>query len=459
MHLRIHQIILFVALTSTVARTQFEVLDAYVANGLNENLTVRGAYLAEQKQQTKLLQANKLWKPSVDIAGTYLLAEGGRKINFPIGDLFNPTYATLNQLTGTNSFPTDLENVNTQLTPSNYIDAQFNISKPLINSSIKYNQLLQTALIELSKSDSKLTKEKVIVQIKTAYFNHLKSIEGQAVIDESRKLLDDVLAFNQKLIKYDKATKDVVADVTFQLENLQSQSVALEEQRVLSRSLFNLLINKELSANVVVDDAVLNFEMPLTIRPLTELNQVAKENRVELKQIEIAKGVNRINQERIDKEKSPQVAAFGGVGLQTESFQFDDGGPLATAGLSMSMNLYDGGRRKSRIDELIVDRNILDNNRLQLDQQIEIEVLSAYYGLSTAMAKYRASIAAENSGLISYNAIKARYENDKAILIELLQAESKLTVTRLEKALVKYDYLIKMAELEKAVGIKLNNKG
>ena len=44
--------------------------------------------------------------------------------------------------------------------------------------------------------------------------------------------------------------------------------------------------------------------------------------------MEVATAVNSLNQKRIDKEKKPTLGISGGIGLQTESFNFDAGGPL-----------------------------------------------------------------------------------------------------------------------------------
>ncbi len=43
--------------------------------------------------------------PQLDLKARYSVADGGRTIDFPAGNLLNPVYATLNQLTGTQQFP------------------------------------------------------------------------------------------------------------------------------------------------------------------------------------------------------------------------------------------------------------------------------------------------------------------------------------------------------------------
>ncbi len=85
---------------------------------------------------TLIQQANKLWDPQLNMNTSYLLAQGVRVIIFPIGDLFNSTYEDINRISGTNSFPTDLDIEEIQLTPNNFLDAQLSLSKPLNNSNI-----------------------------------------------------------------------------------------------------------------------------------------------------------------------------------------------------------------------------------------------------------------------------------------------------------------------------------
>ena len=61
--------------------------------------------------------------------------------------------------------------------------------------------------------------------------------------------------------------------------------------------------------------------------------------------------MNELNQNRIDAEKLPTLGLSGGIGLQTEEFSFDEGGPLYTAAVSLGWNIFDGGLRKKRIGD------------------------------------------------------------------------------------------------------------
>ncbi|MEM6964301.1 MAG: TolC family protein [Bacteroidota bacterium] len=441
----------FLLLAAYATVGQSAILDKYVKEALDNNLTVQSEFLRKEKQDSRIEQAKKLWRPSVDFAGSYLFAEGGRKLNFPVGDLFNPVYSTLNQLTQTNQFPTDLENLNTQLTPNNFIDMQFSIVQPIVNSAIKYNQMIQNELIRINDLDIALSQNEIAAQVKTGYYNYLKTFEGLRILEETEILLEDVLNFNKKLVQYDKATPDILSDVEFQIANLSSQRAILQEQQQLAKAFFNLLRNQPLDTAIEVDENLVqgNFTNNQSI---ADLKTKAFANRLEFKKLDVATAVNALNRKRISKEGNPTLGVSGGVGLQVEEFNFDISGPLFTLAVGMNWSIFDGGVRKKRMEEIQIDQRILENDRSQLQQKIEIDITQIFYKLQSLQIQMQAEQVAVNSARKSYNAIKKRYENDKAILIELLRAQNSLTTSELSKSLTKYDYLIQLAELEKTVG-------
>lgn len=431
--------------------TQSDILENYVKEALTNNLNIQSEVLKKDKQSSKVEQAQKLWKPTVDLSASYLFAEGGRELLFPLGDLFNPVYGTLNQLTNSTSFPTNIENEKIQLTPNNFLDLQLTFSKPLINSSIKYNQKIQKELLRLNDFEIELSKNEIIAQVKIGYYNYLKTFEGLGIMNETEKLLQEVLTFNKKLLKYDKATPDILSDVEFQIANLQSQKAMVKEQQDLAKAYFNLLLNKSLEAEIIVDENILNGAVEV-MDNISGLKSKALQSRLEFKKMDVANAVNSLNQKRIDKEKKPTLGISGGIGLQTESFNFDAGGPLYTIGLGMNWSIIDGGLRKKKIEEINVDQRILENDRKRFSQRVEMEVTQVFYKIRSLQIRMQAEEVAVKSAKKSYDAINARYRNDKAILIELIQAQNSLTKSEMSRALSKYDYLILIAELEKVVG-------
>jgi outer membrane protein len=443
-------ILVWIFLISNVGIGQSSILDNYIKEALANNLSIKGEQLQRNKQLIKIAQAGKNWMPSVDGSANYLFSEGGRTIVFPVGDLFNPVYGTLNQLTQSTQFPVDLQNENIALTPNDYLDAQVKITQPIINSTIKYNKLIQQELLKLNDVNIQIQEKEVVFQTRTAYYNYLKTIEGFKILEETGDLLNDLLVINQKLVKYDKATGEVISDIEYQLANLESERAQLVAQQSIAKTYFNILLNRDIDIDIAVETEMLS-DFTVQQLQLNTLIDQAKRNRLEFQKIQVADNVVELNKERIDKEKLPTLGVTGAVGIQTEGFDFDTGGPIYTLGFGMAVNLFDGGRRKKRIEEIHVDQNILYNNRAQLQQQIQIEVSQIYFALQSLSSKLAAEQAASRSARKSYTIIKSKYENEKAILLEVTNAQNQLVTSNLRQVLTKYDYLIKLAELEKAI--------
>src|SRR5258706_13045128 len=74
------------------------VLDAYIQEGLKNNLQLQQEQLTYERSMENLAQAKALFLPYASVNGSYQLADGGRKISIPVGDLVNPVYKNLNQI-------------------------------------------------------------------------------------------------------------------------------------------------------------------------------------------------------------------------------------------------------------------------------------------------------------------------------------------------------------------------
>jgi outer membrane protein TolC len=64
-------------------------------DALAANLELRAGEAAIAQRMAGLDQARARYLPAIDIAARYSVADGGRTIELPVGDLLNPVYATL----------------------------------------------------------------------------------------------------------------------------------------------------------------------------------------------------------------------------------------------------------------------------------------------------------------------------------------------------------------------------
>lgn len=433
---------------SLFAKSQTAVLEKYIQLGIEQNLQNQKNGLALEKQQYKIAEAKANRMPVVSFDPSYILAAGGRRLEFPVGDLFNPAYAALNQLTQTNSFPTDLENVDEQLTPNNFHDTRLYAAYPLFNPAIYYNLKAQEQLISVEQAKINAFQVALRKDIKVAYYNYFKTFEVLNILNASETLLTEVYRFNEKLVKYDKATKDVLAGVKFEMAQLQSNRANIVNQQSVAQAYFNSLLNRPF------DSPIQKGTTQPTAQKNQELNQIRQQalrNRPELEQIDNAIKATQIATQIQEKSLLPTVGVEASAGFQGNGYKFNGDQALATIALGAKWTIYDGKKRKQQIEQSKVEALELQQEYAIVQQQIELQVINAWHNLKATEEKVIASQAAVTNAQSNFDLIQKRYENEKAILIELLDAQTKLTNAKIQLTIAQYDVLINEAELERAI--------
>ena len=383
-------------------------LEKYIQLGIAQNLQNQKNGLAIEKQQYKIAEAKSNRLPVVSFDPSYILAAGGRRLEFPVGDLFNPAYQTLNQLTQTNSFPTNLENVDEQLTPNNFHDTRIYANYPLFNPAIYYKLKAQEQLISVEQAKINAFQVELRKDIKVAYYNYFKTFEVLNILNSSENLLKEVYRFNEKLVKYDKATKEILAGVTFEIAQLNSNRTSILNQQAITKAYFNSLLNRNFDAEILKEEGI-NFAS--TTKEISQLRQQALKNRPELQQIDNAIKVTQIATQIQEKSLLPTVAVQGTAGFQGNGYKFNGNQALATIALGAKWTIFDGKKRKHQIEQSKVETLELQQEYRVIQQQIELQVVNAWHNLQAAQQKIVANEAAVESAKASFEAIEKRYKN------------------------------------------------
>src|SRR5688500_14228397 len=80
-------------------------LEDYGQDGLKSNRVLQQKHISLQQAQQSLKAAKSYFLPTVTVLADYTSGDGGRSIAIPIGDLLNPVYSSLNQMTQSDAFP------------------------------------------------------------------------------------------------------------------------------------------------------------------------------------------------------------------------------------------------------------------------------------------------------------------------------------------------------------------
>ena len=176
---------------------------SYIDEALANNRVLKDKNIALNKSLLALKEAKSLFLPSTAFEAQYTLAKGGRAIEIPVGDLMNPVYATLNQLTGSNNFK-PISNVSEQLNPDNFYDLRIKTTMPIINPALQVNRNIQQQQVSLQTNEVDLYKRELVKEIKMAYFNYLAAGKAILIYDNALSLVNQNLRSNESLLKNGK---------------------------------------------------------------------------------------------------------------------------------------------------------------------------------------------------------------------------------------------------------------
>lgn len=432
------------------AQVQSDILEAYIEYGLKENLGLSAQRLTYQSQAAALQEARGMALPRLSFEASYTLAGGGRAIEFPVGDLFNPVYQTLNKLSGEERFPTDLENVNEQFLPNNFHETKLRVIQPIFNPDIRYNRRIQEKRLAMQGASREAYRDELIKSIKVAYFQYLQTEAVIDIYDASQTLLLELLRVNQRLVDNNKATYEVISSTKYELDKLEKDRAAAEKNRQMARANFNFLLNRPLESLVEVDSTL---GLPvLSPDSLSTLQNQALRARPELQEVRLGL---EAREEAILMEKArrlPTLAAVLDVGYQGFEYTFDQDQDYWLGQVSLSWTLFNGQQRKARITQAQLQSQALAKEAAAIDQQVRLQVEQAYYQHQASQVALRASLTGLAHARDVFRIREKKYLEDQASLLELTDARTQYIQARLNVVVDTYQVLMHRANLEWASG-------
>ena len=384
----------------------------------------------------------------MSLNASYTLADGGRTITIPVGDLMNPVYGTLNQLTGTNNFP-QIENSTTQFLPNNFHETRLRVIQPLFNSDIYYGYKAQKELITVQQAQRNAYENQLRFSVASSYFQFLQSDEAIAILLNTRRFLSELVAFNEKLYLNNKVTRDVVLSSEYEFAKTEQQLAEAEKNNQTAKAYFNFLLNRDWDSEIVKDSLLITSGSRESIQILA---RQAWENREELKQLQAASRANEVLVSMANGNKLlPQLSAVAEAGYQGFEYKFNDEQQYVLVQFNLAWDIFKGGAKKSKLRQSQIDQELLGSKLDQTKKQIELEVIQAYQELKAAEKSFLTSQTGVEASQKAFQIVNAKYREGQALLIELLDSKNKVTMALLSLSVNRFELLRKEAALQKAV--------
>ncbi len=419
------------------------VLEQYVKLGLDSNLALKQKYFDLKKAKLDLQRAEALFYPQVNLASQYTVANGGRSIDLPIGDLLNGAYATLNKLTATNSFP-QISNQSISFLPNDFHDTKMEVLIPLVNTDIKYNKEIKSELINTQQQDVLLYKRELVKMIKQAYYQYLQADKALNIYQNALNSVNENLRVNEKLVKNSVATKEVIARAKTQVSQVETSIIEATNNKKNAQAYFNFLLNQSLETPVNIDSSLLQ-KIQMKISPVLDVPM----QREELAKLQSVKKVYSTNLKMTDATKIPKLNAAYNIGFQGNGFKFDDKQFYQLAAVQLQWNLFKGYDNRYKIKQAQIDIDAVQNQYNDVQKQMLLQVSTANNTYQSAWAALKSTSDEMQSSKEVYEFTEKRYKEGAALLIELTDARTQMTNAAIKYSLAQLAVLNKEAELER----------
>ncbi len=424
-----------------------EILDKYIKEAFEKHPQIQQQQHLVQKNKLMYQEARNLWLPTAKFNTTYTLAQGGRTIAFPLGDLFNPAYSALNSLTNTRNFPT-LENQNIQFFPNDFYDAKFNITQPIFNQEIKFNQKIKKEQIEFQSIEINQLKRTLVKDIKIAYFNYVQAGEAIRIYQEAKKLVEEAQRVNESLIKNDLATPLVRTRTQTQMNKLEAQLLEAQANEKNALTYFNFLLQQPENSPVLRDTTLFYLEKVQN----TQDNESQISTREEIQKLQSAENLQNLNLRLQKSYFMPKLGASLDLGSQGFNWAFDKQSRYYLLGISLDIPIFSGFRNTLKIKQVQEDIKALQSQTKHVKNQLELQINLAKNNLNASKSIIKSTLADVTLTKRTYQDILKRYKQGTLPYIDLLDAQNDMIFAQIQHLINLGKVQIRESELEYALG-------
>jgi outer membrane protein TolC len=427
------------------------VIDAYVRQGLESNLSLRAQSLEVERSAAALDEARARYFPELALAARYTRAEGGRQIELPLGDALNPAYQTLNDLLVAQGQPPRfpvVRNETIAFLREREQDTHIALRMPLIAPVIPAAVRAQRELLGASEYSRTALARRLKRDITVGYLGWLSAMRTRGIVDASVALLNENLRVNESLHRNGKITQDQVLRARAELLAVTQQSREAQNGARQAQSYLNFLLNRPL--DTPLEEADVTAEVSATTRALADLRTAALENRPELEQLKhLARASDaQVRAARADRWPTVSLGADGGI--QGEEYRFGRGANYATVSLLLNWTFFDGGARRAAVRQAHAAARRTHTQLDELTQQVQLEVQQSLDRLNTSADSLATAEARADAARAAFRIASRKRDEGVISQVEFIDARSSLTGAELNLNVTRFDVLARQAELDYA---------
>ncbi|MCR9015376.1 TolC family protein [Aquiflexum gelatinilyticum] len=308
----------------------------------------------------------------------------------------------------------------------------------------------------LTEFDKEKSEIDVKETIKKAYFSVLVNEQRSRLIGANLGRLDTLLKETQALFEAGFSEKIDVSRIRVQRNNLLTEMDRVNAARDISVQLLKLQMGLPMEFDIELAESLSDLNSP---QEINELFAFEGTRRVEMDQINTNIDLVGLDIKYTTSQYIPNLDFFGtyqrnaaaqSTGLIWENDRWFTG---AFIGLRLSIPIFDGLLKSSQIQQKRAQLSQLENQKLFLESNIEVEKFQARTNLENNIQALKVQQENRELAMEVFRMAKIKYDEGVGSNLEVVEADSALKDAETNYFSALYDALIAKVDLEKALGL------
>lgn len=147
----------------------------------------------------------------------------------------------------------------------------------------------------------------------------------------------------------------------------------------------------------------------------------------------------------------PQISLFSDIGSQEFKWQFNKKSVYIMGGLQLSMPLWTNKINKIKAEQIQLDINILQSNKLLIAQQDKLALDVARNKLLSAKTSFQAMEKQVSTAATYLRLTEKGFQNGSVTLLEMYDAQHHYTNALLQENMRYFQFLMALADVQKLI--------
>lgn len=330
----------------------------------------------------------------------------------------------------------------------------FQASMPLIAPQLWKSLSLSDSKILESVEQARTSRLQLVNQVKTAYYTLLLALDSHSVIKDSYDMAKFTANLYAKQFELGAASQYDVLRTEVAVKNVEPELTQAQIAIKRAELQLTILLSLSQSIRIVPDITLAHYESTMYDNVMRIDTTLANNPDLRLLDIQTKQLDNALTIQKM--AWYPTLALTANYnwtsmsnGSPLKNFRWN---PYSIVGLTLSVPLFEGGQRYTRIKQARIQLDEMKWQRENLERSVRMQTDLALENIHLNVQQIASSAESMRQAEKAHDIVKQSFEIGSASYLDLRDSELALTQSRLAYNQSIYNYLVANAELELLLG-------